>query len=393
MANKTYNGLPLLEATINADHHGIDKISLVDFPAVESDFMTFGKKDQKMMYAVQNEEKRIVRGVVMRADYPIYRNDESGEYYVVYTSETIREMAEKLLVDGKQNDVNIMHEKNSDVDGVNMVQFFIKDVEHGINPEGFDEIENGSLFAEFHVCNDEVWDQIKAGEYKGFSLEGWFKCVPVEQNEEMSLIERTFKKLYKTDSMSKLAKFKTMLAELLSDEKEVKLGSMTTDKAVLSWEGEEDLKQGDEVFVLSETGERSIPEDGEYATEDKIYVIAGGKVTEIKDKPAEGEQTPAEGSEEKNAEQFAEEQKEGEEEKKQSLEDRVAQIENVLEQLCDYFGILRLRENEVAELRSQIEELKKTPAGEPAHKSFSKMVNTEPTGNKGIDNLRKIMES
>ena len=113
------------------------------------------------------------------------------------------------------------------------------------------------------------------------------------------------------------------------------------------------------MFVLSETGERSTPEDGEYATEDKIYVIAGGKVTEIKDKPAESEQTPAEGSEEKNAEQFAEEQKEGEEEKKQSLEDRVTQIENILEQLCDYFGILRLRENEVAELRSQIEELKK----------------------------------
>lgn len=169
------------------------------------------------------------------------------------------------------------------------------------------------------------------------------------------------------------------------------MGSMTTDKAVLSWEGEEDLKQGDEVFVLSETGERSTPEDGEYATEDKIYVIAGGKVTEIKDKPAEGEQDSAEGSEEENSEQFADEGEEGDQQ--QSLEDRVAQIENILEQLCDYFGILRLRENEVAELRSQIEELKKTPAGEPAHKSFNKMVNSEPTGNKGIDNLRKIMES
>lgn len=389
MANKTYNGLPLLEATLNADHHGINKISLVDFPAVESDFVSFGKAERKMRYEVQSEEKRIVRGVIMRANYPIYRNDENGEYYVVYTAETIREMAEKLLIDGKQNDVNIMHEDDSDVDGVNMVQFFIKDVKHGIDPEGFDEIEDGSLFAEFHVCNDEVWDQIKSGEYKGFSLEGWFTCVPVEQTEEMSLMQRAFKKLYKNNSMSKLAKFKALLADLLSDE--LKMGSMTTDKAVLSWEGEEDLKQGDEVFVLSETGEQSTPEDGEYATEDKIFVIEGGKVAEIKDKPAEGEeQKPAE----EQQEQMAEDEGQTEEaDQTGSLEERVAKIEEVLNQLCDYFGILRLRTDELKELRSEVEKLKKTPAGEPAHSSFKKMTHTEPTGNKGIDNLRKLMEA
>lgn len=392
MALKTYNGLPIFEATIGDNPEaGINKISLVDYPAVESDFLSFAKKERQMNYAIQNEEKRLVRGVIMRADFPIYRNNEQGEYYIVYKADTIREMAEKYLFDGKQNNVNLMHEDDSDVEGVNMVQFFIKDVEHGVNPEGFEEIEDGSLFAEFHVCNDEVWDQIKAGEYKGFSLEGRFYQEQLSsQREEMGLLERTFKKLFNTDSMSKSDKFKKMLAEFLADETEIKLASTTTDKGVLSWDGEDELKQGDAVYILNETGERSKPEDGEYATEDKIFVVADGKVAEIKDKPVEEEQKPAE---EEKPEEMAEDEGQSEEsDQTGSLEERVAKIEEILDQLMEYFGILRLQKDEVAQLKSEIETLKKQPAADPAHKAFKKVVTTETTGNKGIDNLRKLVE-
>ena len=125
MALKTYNGLPIFEALIGDNPEaGINKISLVDFPAVESDFLSFAEQSKRMTYAIQNEDKRIVRGVIMRADFPIYRNDpDRGEYYIVYKASTIREMAEKYLFDGRQNNVNIMHEDGSDVDGVNMALF------------------------------------------------------------------------------------------------------------------------------------------------------------------------------------------------------------------------------------------------------------------------------
>lgn len=397
MANKTYNGLPIYEATIGDNPEaGINKISLVDYPAVESDFLSFAKKERKMSYSIQNEEKRLVRGVIMRADFPIYRNNEMGEYYIVYRAETIREMAEKYLFDGKQNNVNLMHEDGSDVEGVNMVQFFIKDVEHGVNPEGFEEIEDGSLFAEFHVNNDEVWEQIKAGEYKGFSLEGRFYQEQLRsQQDSMGLIERTFKKLFNTDSMSKLEKFKSLLAELLADQTEdVKMSSMTTDKGVLSWDGEDDLKQGDAVYIMDEAGERTTPEDGEYATEDIIVVVAEGKVAEIKDKPAEGEGEQKTDPEEKpEGEQMAEDEKSEGEQSEGSLEDRVAKIESILEQIMDYFGILRLQKDEVEKLRAEIETIKKTPAADPAHKEFKKLTKTEATGNEKIDNLRKLMEA
>ena len=66
----------------------------------------------------------------------------------------------------------------TDVEGVQMVQYFIKDSARGVNPEGFADVADGSLFAEFHVLNDDVWAAIKAGTYNGFSLEGVFDFIP-----------------------------------------------------------------------------------------------------------------------------------------------------------------------------------------------------------------------
>ena len=174
---RTVGGLPVFDAIVPDDDTGMLKISLVDVPAVMSDFLVFEEHRAVQMYSIQDEEKRLVYGVVMRADFPIYRRDDRmGEYYIVYKADTIRKMAEKYLADGLQNEVNVMHE--TDVEGVRMVQYFIKDSARGVNPEGFGDIADGSLFAEFHVLNDEVWEAVKAGTYKGFSLEGVFDFVP-----------------------------------------------------------------------------------------------------------------------------------------------------------------------------------------------------------------------
>ena len=174
----TIDGIPVYQALVDAEDTGMLRISLVDDPAVQSNFVACAKQERRpLMYAVQDEEKRLVLGVVMRADFPIYRRDEKmGEYYIVYKAGTIRTMAEKYLVEGRQNEVNTMHKDGSEVDGVNMVQYFIKG--GGLSPEGFEDIADGSLFAEFHVTNDDVWAAIKDGTYKGFSLEGVFDLAP-----------------------------------------------------------------------------------------------------------------------------------------------------------------------------------------------------------------------
>ena len=178
----TIGGLPVFDALISDEDTGMLKISLVDKPAVMTDFLAFDAVRRMQMYSIQDEEKRLVYGVVMRADFPIYRRDERvGEYYIVYKPETIRQMAEKYLADGFQNRVNVMH--STDVEDVQMVQWFIKDTARGVNPEGVPDVADGSLFAEFHVLNDKVWDAVKDGTYKGFSLEGVFDFIPETDKE------------------------------------------------------------------------------------------------------------------------------------------------------------------------------------------------------------------
>ena len=287
------DGIPVYNATLSDEDTGMFKISLVDEPAVMSNFVAFDKAKKPLMYAIANDEKRIVRGVVMRADFPIYRYDKDfGEYYIIYKADAIREMAEKYLLESRQNDVNLMHEENSDVEGVQMVQYFIKDSAAGVNPTGFDYIADGSLFAEFHIVNDEVWEQVKDGTFKGYSLEGVFNLVP-EQNEEMvnaivESLEGKFNNFFKNINMSRFKRFMARLSKAL-----VEFANVTTDKGVLSWDGDEDLKVGDSVFIEDAEGNRTPAEEGDYKTDEgKVIKVADGKVTEITD--AETEVDPEE---------------------------------------------------------------------------------------------------
>lgn len=179
--------LPIFKIFIDDTVDGVQKISLVHSPAVESNFLAFNEEDKekKAFKFEADDEERIVFGCSLRADFPIYRrDDERGEYYVVFDKQTIKDIVEKYAKNGNFNNVNLDHK--DDTDGVYMTQMFIKDIEKGINPEGFEDIEDGSLFTAFKVENDDVWEGVKEGEWLGFSVEGLFKLLEVPVGEKMS---------------------------------------------------------------------------------------------------------------------------------------------------------------------------------------------------------------
>ena len=311
MAVVTIGGIPVFNALITDAETGMYKISLVDDPAVMSNFLAFDNARKCLMYKVEDEDKRLVRGVVMRADFPIYRYDRHfGEYYIIYKAEQIRIMAEKYLAESRQNNVNLMHGEDTDVEGVQMVQYFIKNTAEGVAPSGFEDIADGSLFAEFHIVNDEVWSAIKEGTYKGFSLEGIFDLQPEKDAKKTSEIVDTlqgkFSKLINKSKMGRFNRFKTALLKAFAE-----FASMTTDKGVLVWDGEEDLKVGDNVFVEDAEGNRTPAENGDYTNDDGVVVVvADGAVSEIRNPEVEidapeAEEEPTEDVE--NAEETAEE--------------------------------------------------------------------------------------
>lgn len=433
----TINDIPVFNAVIDGDDElGMYKISLVDDPAVMSDFQAFDNTKKQMLYSIANEEKRLVRGVVMRANFPIYRFDYArGEYYIIYKPDVIRKMAEKYLKDGLQNSVNVMH--NTDVEGVQMVQFYIKG--DGVKVEGFDEIADGSLFAEFHITNDEIWEQIKAGSYKGFSLEGWFALESADDQATLDEIANELEGKFKKLDRNKMAKVKGLM-ERLRKALEVGFGNMTTDKGILAWEGDNDIAVGDDVFVEDSEGNRTPAEDGEYTnTENDVIVVAEGKVAEIKSiEGTESEETEEEVAEpiaEEQAEEVAEEvvvntidtdkgvlSYEGEfavgvavtidgepapsdtyktAESEIVVEDGVVTAINeipaekteeeiVAPEIDEEKEALR---REVAELRKQVEKLSQMSIAKPAHQEVEDRFSATKTGNKGLDRLAKILSS
>lgn len=160
---------------ITDDSMGMDAISLVEYPAVEVQFLTFSKQDElKFSY---DEDKHIITGVVCLADTPIHQYSHGvGDWYCVFTRDVIRKIVAKYSKDNLWNSVNIEHDDNLFVDGVYMIESYLKDSERGIVPVEFKEIPDGSWLCSFYVQSDELWNEIKnGGHLHGFSLQGYFE--------------------------------------------------------------------------------------------------------------------------------------------------------------------------------------------------------------------------
>lgn len=377
-----YKGLPLYRAEIDADDTttGMFIISLVDSPATMSDFMAFNEDKRLMTYNVESDEKRQVFGLVMAADMPIYRRDDNGfEYYITYSKETIALMAEKYLKMSLQNNVDTQHSFELE-DGIFMNQLFVKDTEKGVSPKGYEDYKDGSLFAQFHIANDSVWEEVKKGTYKGFSLAGVFNVEPKEETKEDD--KNNNKEEKKDNSFMKIKSIKEALKAMI---RQMEFSTATTDKGVIGWDVDGDIEVGTEVYLVDENGDRQPIEDGDYVLEDgRTVVVKDSKVEEIKEKAEEVVEEPTQGSttEETNVEENEEptdtevENPDGTEEKDNTAIEELRKEVNELYDLVDT-------------LTKRIEELENKPAAQPVQEDFKNVNQIEKTGNKAIDTLSR----
>jgi hypothetical protein len=173
---------------------GIDAISIVEAPAIESNFIAL--KSHEIKFAQVDAEKRILMGPILIPDKPIFRkqvmNGEMQEFYVYFSKDTVRKASQMFLMKGKQGNATIEHELA--VKGVCMVETWIKeDMEkdksaiYGMN----DPI--GTWMGCLKVSNDEVWADAKEGKFKGFSIEGYF----ADRSMPLSKVETDDEKLAK----------------------------------------------------------------------------------------------------------------------------------------------------------------------------------------------------
>lgn len=176
---ETYNGKPLLRLTINGDEDGVNIISLVEFPAVERNFIQLSKEVKLSL----NEEKRELLGVALIPNLPIYRRDEQGEYYITFNAESIRKIAIDFYKKLNVNMADVEHTHNLE-NGITYFQSLIIDKGQGICPTAFKDLPDGTWIVGCKVDNDEVWNAVKSGEVKGFSIDGYFHAEPEKQEEK-----------------------------------------------------------------------------------------------------------------------------------------------------------------------------------------------------------------
>lgn len=349
---------PIYDAVIKNSEDGTFCVSLVDNPATEVGFVVFDEDKPIVKFSVDDEKERIVSGIIMLADTPIYRRTtDNFEYYIKFSKDTLKLMAEKMIFDGVGSSVNIQHENNSYVDGVNLLELFIIDREKGINPTYFENVPDGSLVGSYKIHNDEVWEMIMKGEVLSFSLEGIFTMV----EEKFENIEETHNKENKLKN--KMSKIKEMLRKLLAQ-----FGEVSTDKGVLAWQGDEDLKEGDLVQIVDAEGNEVKPEDGEYQTEDKkIITVQDGKVISIVDVQAE-----VDDNEGKNVETAEEpEGTEGKTGEDAPKEEEPTEIQKIREEIDELYKLVDSILEKIGESRREADERFKKLEEMPMAKSVT----------------------
>tara|TARA_R100001460_G_scaffold78319_1_gene119348 strand:+ start:2085 stop:3221 length:1137 start_codon:yes stop_codon:yes gene_type:complete len=171
------------------------------------------KDKYRQEFKIENEEKRIVSGYFMKADLPIIRlNDKNEKYYVVFRRETIEKIVNKFFKNGLNANVNLMHDNNLQAKGVYVIESLIIDSKRGIKaPKGFEDAPDGSWWGSMRVENDEVWNMVKDGTFKGFSVEGMFG-----QDKTVKYPTNLIKKI--RDVVKKYKKKKNNFVSMLVDE-------------------------------------------------------------------------------------------------------------------------------------------------------------------------------
>jgi hypothetical protein len=162
----------IIELVIENDIDGVDCVSVVDAPAIDSNFIALAK-EYEIKLAEVDSEKRILMGAALIPNKQIYRKDGKDEYYIFFSKETIKKASELFLQKGNQSNSTIQHQDK--LEGMTVVESWIIEDEQFDKSKKYDfNLPVGTWMISMKVENDDVWDRVKSGEIKGFSIEGSF---------------------------------------------------------------------------------------------------------------------------------------------------------------------------------------------------------------------------
>lgn len=254
---KTFNGLPIYKMTIDENDtiSGVEFISLVDYPAIEVNWVAMDDKKRKVKF---NEDQQTITGPIMIPDLPIYRFDEAmGEYYVVFTADECKKILRKFLKEGRTLGFNYMHKDDSQVATAQLDEvWYIKNKETDYsNVLGYD-LPVGTPMVTTYISDTEFWNkEVKSGNVRGFSIEGYL-------NLEMNKMNKN--------------KIQTNMSKLKFN------AEIKTADGVTLFTPADSFVETSEVFVVDADGNQTPAIDGDLILENgSTITIKDGKITAV----------------------------------------------------------------------------------------------------------------
>ena len=302
-------------------------VSLVDAPAVESNFIALSKQKQPINFKIQSEEKRMLYGVALRADFDIYRCYGEEEFYINFSKDAVRRLMTKFMKNHAQNNFTTDHMDFAQ--GLTVVESWIVDnVDNDkANNLGLENFSEGSWIIGVKVDDDELWQSVKEGRWCGFSVEAF--CDLEEITKEIK------NNKHKSDKV--MAKKSVKMDEILENIKNI------INDAIDNAEGQDAEVQEE---VVEEAAEEVVDavDNTEETTEETVEAA---------------EETPAEETE---PEQVAEEAIETVEDNAETNEAAADDLQAVVDTLQAEIDSLKA-ENE--ELKKKNQKLNKMPSVKP----------------------------
>lgn len=168
---------------------GVNALSLVENPAIMSDWVALGDQ-KKVMLAEVNADKQILMGAALIPNKPIYREMNGEEFYIFFSEETVAKAAEMFFKKHNQQNATLEHDQR--IDGMTVFESWIvedpqldKSKKYGL------DVPKGTWMVSMKVDDQNIWDNyVKNDKVFGFSIEGQFANALVSEQYEQQLADQ-----------------------------------------------------------------------------------------------------------------------------------------------------------------------------------------------------------
>jgi hypothetical protein len=341
------------EAEFNEDEvAGVYAISLVESPAMEGLFIAL-KEQKPIQFKEVDKEQRILMGLVLEPNKPIYRNQNGEEFNIVFSEETIKKLSYNFFKSNSQKNSTIEHDAKQRIEGVTFVEsWLVEDSDKDKSANFGFSYPKGSWLATMKVDSEDIWNNyVKTGKVQGFSIDAM-----------LSLKEVNFKSNINMSEV--IEKNNTLLERLLiglglndkPKEEVIKLGSVASADGSLVYEFDGEVPEvGANMWMTAEDGTKVPAPIGEYEVEGGAIIVVAeeGIIAEVKEVVAE--EVPAEMAQPTSAPITQAEESD--------LEKAIKSIlVKYSEQNKEQFDALKV---ELADTKKQLVELSAQPASKP----------------------------